>query len=290
MSIQGFDVKDQSLAQADTISYSFDFKIFKASDLLIYLQDVNGVILFSFTGDNSTYVAGLTFDSINGGGTLTLAGGVLDDQQITFMLAPDLPDQPSSFPNKGSFNLDAIEGAFDYLCTQIQRVAWLAQRSARMHDLDDTTSFNPTMPLGMSNHPGGILSVKPDGTGFEIIVTAPQVQQVNGGYYVRPGNSRSSPLFITSSGGITISGVQRETIFVAGSIIGLTTISKNPQISPGTIIGQELLLFGCVGSQALRIASVNGVELGAGGNMDLVAGSAISMIWDGDTWTELFRK
>lgn len=290
MSIEGFDVKDQSLAQSDTINYSFDFTIFDPADLLVYIQDVNGVILFEFTGDNTEYVAALTFDSINGGGLMTLANGVIDDQQITFMLAPDLPDQPASFPNKGSFNLDAIEGALDYLCTQLQRVAWLAQRSAKMHDLDDTDNFDPTMPFPMSNYPGGILSVKQDGSGFEIVVTAPQIASINGGYYVRPGNSRANPLLVAATAGIPIANVAREMVFVAGSVIGLTQISKNPQIPPGNTIGQELLIFGCFGSQTLRLVSNNGIELGPDGNMDLGAGNAISMIWDGGTWTELFRK
>ena len=86
---------------------------------------------------------------------------------MTMFMANDLPDQPSSFPNKLSFTLPAIEGALDFLAACIQRIAWLAQRSVKMHDLDDIDSFDPTLPINPSGNPGMTIRVKPDGSGFE---------------------------------------------------------------------------------------------------------------------------
>jgi hypothetical protein len=168
--IQGFNIKEQVLGQADSNVYTFDFKIFDVTDLLIYVQDSSGNIVEKIRGDDTTFLSGVTFDSIKGGGTVTLINNLGDEFIMTMFSASDLPDQPTSFPNKTSFTLKAIEGALDYLATLIQRVAWIAQRSMRMHDLDDIDSFDPTLPPNIANYPGGILAVKMDGSGFEILV------------------------------------------------------------------------------------------------------------------------
>lgn len=167
--IQGFDVKEQWLGTGDANSYTFDFKIFDPSELLIYVQDTSGNVVEQIRGDDTTFLAGVSFDSIQGGGTITLINNLTDGYSLTALSANDLPDQPTAFPNKSSFSLRAIEGALDYLAIQIQRISWLAQRSMRMHDLDDIDSFNPTLPQNIASYPGGILAVKEDGSGFEVL-------------------------------------------------------------------------------------------------------------------------
>lgn len=167
--IEGFDVKEQALGQGDSNVFTFDFKIFSLTDLLIYIQNTSGTIVQKIRGDDTSFISGVTFDSAAGGGTVTLIDNLTDEYTITMMLANDLPAQPSSFPNKGAFTLDALEAALDYLAAALQRVAWVSQRSMRMHDLDDIDSFDPTLPQNIANYPGGIIAVKLDGSGFEIL-------------------------------------------------------------------------------------------------------------------------
>lgn len=167
--VQGFNIKEQALGDGINNTFTFDFKIFKATSLLIYIQDAAGNILQKFRGDNTDYLSSAVFDSIKGGGSITLVTTPLEDYVITMFSASDAPDQPTSFGNKTSFSLPAIEGALDFLASCIQRVSFLAKRSMRMHDLDDTDNFDPTLPPNIANYPGGIIAVKLDRSGFEVL-------------------------------------------------------------------------------------------------------------------------
>ena len=76
--IQGFDVKEQVLGTGDTLVYTFGFKIFELSDLLIYVQDGSGNIVEEIRGDDTSFLSGVVFDPINGGGTVTLLAFLTD--------------------------------------------------------------------------------------------------------------------------------------------------------------------------------------------------------------------
>ena len=169
MSIEGFDIKDQWLGTGDKLAYTFDFKISSLTDLLIYVQDGGGNVVEEIRGDDTTYLSGVVFDPIKGGGTITLLVDLPDTYVMTVFLANDLPQQPTSFPNKLSFSLGALEGGLDYLGGAIQRLAWLAQRSIAMHDLDDIDNFDPTLPIGIANYAGSVLGVNAAGTAFQMI-------------------------------------------------------------------------------------------------------------------------
>jgi hypothetical protein len=169
MSTEGFDVKDQWLGTGDTVAYTFDFTISKLDDLLIYVQDNTSEVVQTLRGSDDVYLSGVTFDPINGGGTVTLVANLPTGYVLTIFLAPDLPDQPSSFPDKSSFSLPDIESALDYLTRLIQRVAWLAQRSIAMHDLDDIDGFNPGLPQNISSSIGNVMAVNAAGTGWMMI-------------------------------------------------------------------------------------------------------------------------
>lgn len=175
MAIQGFDYKEQVLGTGDATQYTFDFLIQDPTHLLIWVQDSAGKIVGSYRGDDITFLAGLIFDAKNGGGTVTLVSNLADAYVMTMFLANDAPDQPSSFPNKFSFTLEAIEAALDYIASWGQRIAYLAQRSVKMHDVDDIDLFDPTLPVNPAGNPGGVLSVKTDGTGFEFAVTTQNI-------------------------------------------------------------------------------------------------------------------
>ena len=319
--IEGFDVKEQVLGTGDTLAYTFDFKIYELTDLLIYVQDGSGVQVEKIRGDDTSYLAGVTFDALNGGGTVTLAAFLPDTYVMTMLLANDQPDQTTSFPNKGSFTLDILEGALDFLASCIQRVSYLAQRAMVLNDLDDATLFDPTLPLGIMNSPGGIVSVKGDGTGFEVAITTGTVAAAQGyattataaassatasaaaaavsaaaaaaavlaaqtGFSVL--GARATPINITAAGGVVDTGLLRQMKFIHGSP-GAVTVSANPQISHvSALVGSEMTLIGCDDTNTVKITNGNGVDLN--GDCTLGNGDTLGLTWDGTNWSEIYRR
>lgn len=96
-----------------------------------------------------------------------------------------------------------------------------------------------------------------------------------------------TPASITSSSGIIVSNVFRETMFIEGSG-GAVDITCNPQISPATIVGSELTLIGTSDSKRVKIQNGDGVHLH--GTMVLRLRDTLKLIWDGIMWTELCRN
>lgn len=168
MSIEGFGYKEQFIGTDDSSSYEFDFKIFSPSHLHIYVQDQLGNILQDIAGDDTTFIAGVAFDPIEGGGTINLVNNLPNAFTMTVFLANDYPDQPTEFANKTSFTMEAIEGGLDFLAAWGQRIAYLAQRALRLHDLDDIDSFDMRLPMGLSGSPAGVLVVNDAGDGWAI--------------------------------------------------------------------------------------------------------------------------
>lgn len=177
MAITGFGYKEQWIGTGDTTDYTFDFKIYANSHLYFYLQDQFGNIVAQFTGDDINYLAGVTFDPVDGGGTISLAAVLQNQFVLTMFLANDFPDQPTSFPNKLSFTLEAIENALDFITAWGQRIAYLAQRSIRLHDLDDIDNFDMRLPQNLSANPGGIIEINDAGTGFKIGLSTDDLTQ-----------------------------------------------------------------------------------------------------------------
>lgn len=318
--IEAFDVKDQALGTGDNAAYTFDFKIYDPTHLLIYVQDGSGNIVQQIRGDDTTYLSGIVFDSVNGGGTVTLVNNLDDTFVMTFMLAPDFPDQPTAFPNKTSFSLDMIEGALDYLASQIQRIAWIAQRSMRMHDLDDIDNFDPTLPISIANYPGGVVSIKEDGSGFEITTTVNEIAAAQGNAaaaLVSAGNSAASavsaaasalaaaasaalaatgfftvgtralPGTVVAATGFVPSGKPRELQFLQ-SAGGTVLVTANPQIPHGTVIGQEFVIVGGSDANVIHITNGNGLDLN--GDMFIGNGDTLGLCWDGTNWSEMYRR
>lgn len=102
-----------------------------------------------------------------------------------------------------------------------------------------------------------------------------------------PQGTRTSPQLITALGGISILDVLREFQFVKGSG-GPITVTANPQIEAGTIVGQELLLQGTDNTNTLTIS--NGTGLVLNGACVLASGSRIWLVWDGAFWVESSRN
>lgn len=168
MSIEGFGYKEQWIGTEDLNAYTFDFKIFDPSHLHIYIQDQFGNILYDIPGTDTEFLSGITFDPVNGGGTINLVNNLPNAFTMTAFLANDYPDQPTEFANKTSFTMEAIEGGLDFIAAALQRIAYLAQRSPRLHDLDDQDNFDFRLPINLKAFPNAVITVNADGTGFAV--------------------------------------------------------------------------------------------------------------------------
>lgn len=95
--------------------------------------------------------------------------------------------------------------------------------------------------------------------------------------------SVGSPIVVAEAVGVIPGGYSAEVMFVKSSS-GNYVISANPQIAPGTSIGQTLTLIGTDDTDAFAFTSDNGVYLEAGALTTLDAGKYIQFIWTGTVW------
>lgn len=160
-------VKEQWLGNNALSSYTFDFTIQDLQHLLVIVQDSTGTEVYRLRGDDVSFLAGVTFDSKLGGGTISLQSVLPNGWILTALQANDAPTQPSEFKDKFSFTLERFELALDYMITSIQRVAYLAQRSLKIHDLDDSYAFNPMLPKGIADHARATLIINSAANGFD---------------------------------------------------------------------------------------------------------------------------
>ena len=93
--------------------------------------------------------------------------------------------------------------------------------------------------------------------------------------------SRASPTLITAGGGITFGGFAHECQFVAGNAVPVT-ISADPQITDGTVVGQRVTLIGCSDTDTLTVESARGIL--SNGTVVLILGGIATYFWDGTDW------
>ena len=161
--------KDSYTGNGSVDTYTFDFKIESLSQLLIIEADNTGTETQRVRGTDVTYLSSVTFDEVEGGGTVVLAANLTNQYQLLILLANDAPTQPYELSNKTKFNLADIEAAFDWATGAIQRLAYRGKQALRLHDLDDEDTFNPQLPEGIadSENYDRTITINSDGTGFD---------------------------------------------------------------------------------------------------------------------------
>jgi len=152
-----------------TDEYTFDFKVADLEHLLIIQSTSLGVETFRVRGSDTTYLTSVDFDTIDGGGTVTLVTDVPLNSKLAILLANDEPLQEAEFKNKADFSLSRIEAALDVLAGAIQRLTFLANRSLKADQLltDATVSavnWEIPTPVGQA---GKTLAVNATEDGFE---------------------------------------------------------------------------------------------------------------------------
>ncbi len=99
--------------------------------------------------------------------------------------------------------------------------------------------------------------------------------------------SAASPVIVTQAGGVIPGGYNSEFMYVRSSG-GAYLISANPQIAPGTVIGQTLTLIGTSDTNVFAFSEGNGLYAGnaAGGN-GLPNHCVITFTWIGTCWANM---
>lgn len=165
---------DGTLAQ-----YTFDFKIEDATQLLVIELDALGAIVHSVTGTDLTFLASVSFDSDNGGGTVNLIANLASGHTLILLQANDAPTQPSVFRTNFSFNLRDIENALDRIAGAVQRLVYRMSGAVRLTDAIDPTTFDTRLPIGIVGAAGYTIGVNSLGTGFQLFDTADLTVQTN---------------------------------------------------------------------------------------------------------------
>jgi len=106
MSRPTYAPKETFVGAGNLAVYTFNFKIEALAQLLVIEVDDNGVETQRVLGtDTSVYLSGVVFDSVEGGGTVTLLANLPTDFTLILLQANDLPTQTFEFRNKTSFTL-----------------------------------------------------------------------------------------------------------------------------------------------------------------------------------------
>jgi len=109
---------------------------------------------------------------------------------------------------------------------------------------------------------------------------------VSGSGYTTFG-TYGAPATIAAASGVPSSTDQRQARFVK-SAGGSVVITANPQVAPGSVLGQEMLLQGTSDTDYIELNDGTGLALN--GPVQLTNRQIISLFWDGVVWVETSRS
>lgn len=165
MSRPDFDVRADYTGTGSLDTYTFDFKIERAKDLLIKKYDDTGLLTHSVRGDEiGSFLADLTFDEVAGGGEIELAANLPSGHKLVILLANDEPTQSFQFKSNFDQSLPRLEKAFDWVVGPIQRLVYRLKYMWTLPDNFDVDTFNMEIPTPQA---GKVLAINADGDGLE---------------------------------------------------------------------------------------------------------------------------
>ncbi len=167
--LPNFDVIEKYTGSGALSAYTFDFKIADLTQIEIIVLDNTGLQTEDVLGTDTTYLSSVTFDAINGGGTVNLKVALPASYTICLIYCDDAPVQSYTFRDQLSFSLEQFEMALDAIAGPLQRVAWLVKRCIRLDDSVDTlaTPFNMEIPIS-ALQTGRAIIVNATGDGFGV--------------------------------------------------------------------------------------------------------------------------
>lgn len=148
-------------------AYTFNFKIEVLTQLLIVEVDDSDVETQRVLGDDVVYLSSVTFDPVDGAGTVNLAANLATNYRLIILLANDDPTQTYEFRNKTSFTLKRFESAMDFMTGAVQRLAYRGKQALRIHDLDDEDTFDGQFPPRVDLAGEKVLIINTAGNGVD---------------------------------------------------------------------------------------------------------------------------
>jgi hypothetical protein len=121
---------------------------------------------------------------------------------------------------------------------------------------------------------------------FVFGIQPPVIAPVGSGGLVAYGNA-ISPIIVAATAGILSTPDQRQ-LWIVKSAGGPQVITANPQITPGSIVGQEMYIQGV--STTDYIIFSDGAGLSLNGPISLTNNAGIDLIWNGVSWYETSRR
>lgn len=176
MSISTYQPRADYIGTGVLDTYSFDFTITDKSQLLIVKIDDTGALVWAVDGEDLTYLSSVTFND-DGGGQVVLAVDLPVDYKLAIILNANEPTQPQQFARRSSWTLQQFEDAFDYLCLQLQAVAYLAKRApvlGKFVTANQADAFDTEIELLADS----VIAVNALGTGFEAVSRSEFVGEV----------------------------------------------------------------------------------------------------------------
>lgn len=188
--------------------------------------------------------------SVAGSAITFQAGSVPQPGQQVFALYPVASSAAVSYPITGASNVGSGAGT------------WF--------------DVSGTLLRFKSIKPGSNITVSDDGIGSITINSTAAGLSVFG--------SRSAPVSIAASAGITPTAAMDQVWWVTPNVSGAVSVSVNS----GSSVGQRLALFGT--SLANYLVINDGAGTDQNGNLNLTSAQSIVYHWDGVFWSELSRR
>lgn len=153
--------RNSYIGTGTTATYSYTFRIFDATDLLVIQSDVAGNV------GTLTYPTNYTVTGVGkaAGGTITLTAGVLGSGEQLSIKFNRTPRQSTDLRNQGSFLAETHESKFDELTRYIQALEEKVSRSLKQPDQETGTASSATLPAA-ANRAGRFMAW--DGSGNPI--------------------------------------------------------------------------------------------------------------------------
>lgn len=169
------------IGNGTTATYTFDFKVRQASDILIMVYETDtDTLVFEERGNVLANVTSVTFDALNGGGTIVLPANLALLRKLIIKLAVDAPVQDFRFRNQTDFELRQFENALDQITAQVQRLFEKVSRTFRLSD-KATYEANLDMEIDSPPVPNGIPKFDANGEVVEFVTPADIVAAAGAG-------------------------------------------------------------------------------------------------------------
>jgi len=309
MSLNSLINRNNYIGNNATSSYSYTFKILKKQDLSVIVREISsGQESILSEGDDFTVsgvknVSGGSISLVNDGQAWLSSGSLSSNYTITLIRTRELK-QLTDIKNQGDFYPEIHEDAFDGFVMNDQYLQDQISRSAKLPTSIDPALFNMDIPANLVGSANRSFITNDDGDGWELGPTADEianaqayadaaatsaanalasenalVNQING--------TRGVPINVSASG-IAFSGNQRKTVYFIQGNGGNVTVSSNPAILPGSVIGQQLILVGRNDAALVQFNDGNGLDLN--GMCILGESSCLELMWDGVNWFETSRR